>query len=397
MKEPLRIIHIEDSPEDVELIRLSLQREGFVPEVRRVETRAELFDVLTREVCDVILADYTLPGFNGIQALEIARSLKPEVPFIFVSGTITEETAVETLRNGATDYLLKDRPARLAAAIRRALEEGRERSLHSVLEKRLHQTRRLQAVSSLAGGVAHDINRLLTKIKGQASSLASKCRKVEGAPELADELSGTAEEGVQLMQRLLAFARQSEARLSWIDPSEKLKEITTAVKVILPPTVQVEMQLEPKLPAILADPEHLRRVVTNLVLNANDAMSEGGRITISAEVVQFDPVPPYLSELGDLPYLLIKVADTGAGMDEATRLRVFEPFFTTKPLTDGAGLGLSEVLGLMRIHNGLIDVQSEPGHGTVVSLFFPLSRQGPSPGQIKKIPPIQIPEAVLPF
>src|SRR6201999_3056227 len=98
----------------------------------------------------------------------------------------------------------------------------------------------------------------------------------------------------------------------------------------------------------------------------------GGSITITAEVVQFDSAAPYLPDVADAPYLCLKLTDAGVGMDEATRLRVFEPFFTTKLLRNGAGLGLPEVFGLMRTHNGLIDIKSQPGIGTEVSLFFPL-------------------------
>ncbi len=127
MSEPLRIVHVEDSPEDVELIRYSLARQGYAPEVKRVETRAEFLVALTHDECDLILSDYTsCPPSVARSALEISASLKPEVPFIFVSGTIQEGTAIESLRNGATDYVLKDRPGRLVSVIRRALRERKE-------------------------------------------------------------------------------------------------------------------------------------------------------------------------------------------------------------------------------------------------------------------------------
>jgi signal transduction histidine kinase len=135
-------------------------------------------------------------------------------------------------------------------------------------------------------------------------------------------------------------------------------------------------------------------MLTNLALNSRDAMPEGGAITLSAEVIQFEPVAPQLSDISDEPYLCLKLCDTGSGMDEATRLRVFEPFFTTKFLRNGAGLGLPEVFGLMRTHNGLIDIQSQPNDKTCVSLFFPLRRDGQPLGEVKKIPSIQSAETV---
>jgi DNA-binding NtrC family response regulator len=127
MKKTLHIVHVEDSEEECELVKQRLLSDGLDCDVQRVETRSQLVDFLTNAKCDLVLSDYTLPEFNGSEALVIASALKPQVPFIFVSGTIGEETAVESLRNGATDYVLKDRPARLVPAIRRALKEAQEK------------------------------------------------------------------------------------------------------------------------------------------------------------------------------------------------------------------------------------------------------------------------------
>ena len=397
MSELLKIIHVEDSPTDVELIEHSLINEGFTPEVLRVETRTELLDALTHGECDLILSDFTLPAFSGTQALEISSALKPNVPFIFVSGTIQEGTAIESLRNGATDYVLKDRPARLVSAIRRALREKQEAALHTALEKRLQQARRLQAVSTLAGDVARDVSRILLKIKNQAHALANHCADSPRAHDLIGKMIDTTDEGSELMQQLLAFARRSEAHLTSLDTIPFLHEATAALRVLLPAAVEVKLQLADKLPALFADPEHIRRMLANLALNASDAMPDGGTLTLSAEVVQFDPVPPQMPEIAEAPCLCITVADDGTGMDEATRLRVFEPFFTTKFLRNGAGLGLPEVFGLMRTHNGLIDIQSQPGAGTSVHLFFPLRREGRVEGEIRKVSPIQMPETAASF
>ena len=154
MKNPLYVLHIEDSEEDCELVRELLRSNGLDCEVRRVETRDQVFDSLQNESFDLILADCKLPGFSGLHALEIAHALKPEVPFVFVSGTIGEETAIESLRNGATDYVLKDRLSRLIPAVRRAMAESEERTLCRQLEQRLHEAGRLEAISTLSHGIA---------------------------------------------------------------------------------------------------------------------------------------------------------------------------------------------------------------------------------------------------
>ena len=164
MKQTLNILHIEDSKEDSELVQHLLMSNGLNCEVTRIESRPEIFDELEKKSYDLILADCKLPNFSGLRALEIAHALKPEIPFVFVSGTIGEETAIESLRNGATDYVLKDRLSRLVPAVRRALAEAEERSLCRQLQQRLREAGRLEAISTLSNGIAHDFNNILTII-----------------------------------------------------------------------------------------------------------------------------------------------------------------------------------------------------------------------------------------
>jgi signal transduction histidine kinase len=294
--------------------------------------------------------------------------------------------------------VLKDHLSRLVPAVRRALEETKEQEARRAWEKRLHQARRLQAASTLAGGVAHDVNKLFMKIREHADLLAREGEHSESTLEIVEKLRDTANEGSGLMQQLLAFARKSEAHLTRIDLPRYLHEEKATLDLLLPKGMELRMQLEEDLPLLFADPEHLHRILVNLVLNARDAMPRGGQIALSAELVQFNPIPEHFMELEDVPYICLKIADAGVGMDEATRHRVFEPFFTTKPVGEGTGLGLPEVFGLMRIHNGLVDIHSEPGKGTAVSLFFPLPRNSYSaPRQIKQLPPISVPEVAAPL
>ena len=173
------------------------------------ENRTQLVDSLSLKRCDLVLADCSLPDFSGMQALEIVSAFKPQIPFIFVSGTIGEEAAIDSLRNGATDYILKDRLSRLVPAIRRALVESEEHATRRALERRLHHARRLQAVSTLAGGVAHDMDKLLAKIQGHIFLLTDECKSSPSALEIIEDLDETAKQGSELMQQLLAFARKS--------------------------------------------------------------------------------------------------------------------------------------------------------------------------------------------
>src|SRR5580658_8365444 len=142
MKQSVRILYIEDSMDDCEFVKRRLEKDGLDCDVTRVETRPQLFAALQNHAFDLILSDGNLPGVSGLQALEIAHALKPEVPFVFISGTIGEEAAIESLRNGATDYVLKDRLCRLTPAVRRALAEAERRTLSQKLQQRLREAGR---------------------------------------------------------------------------------------------------------------------------------------------------------------------------------------------------------------------------------------------------------------
>jgi len=398
MKNLLHIIHVEDSEEDSELVKRQLENEGVQCEIKRIETRAALVDHLCGTEYDLVLSDCTLPQFSGFDALEISLALKPQIPFIFFSGTIGEEAAIESLRNGATDYVLKNNLSRLVPAVRRALTETEEQATRREIERRLHQTRRLQGVTTLAANVAHDVDQILATIRGCASSLATEFSNSPRALELISVLEKNANQGSEQMHQLLSFARRHKASLTDVELIPFLGRLASEMKLTLPRDIELMFKLEPKLPHIFADPEQLRRILSNIILNARDALPVGGRITISTELVHFDPIPPHAAVVEDTPYLALRIADNGIGMDEATRLRIFEPFFTTKSIGKGSGLGLSEVFGLMRIHNGLIEVQSAPGKGTTVSLYFPLPRNSKiAPESITQIPPVSMPEVAAPL
>jgi signal transduction histidine kinase len=372
MRSKLRILHLEDSPEDCELIRQMLVKEGLDCQLKRHDTYEGFVQALKARDYDLIFADCALPEFSGLEALELAREIAPDVPFIFVSGTMGEETAIDLLRSGATDYVLKQRLSRLVPAARRALAEAAEKNKNREMEQRLRQAQRLEAVGTLAGGVAHDFNNILTIIKGHVSLLPDECDRPERVKEITATIDRAAQRGTDLVKQLLAFARKSDGSFTSVNVNQQVKEIVAMLREAFPRNLAFGLELDPQLPEILADPGQLERVIINLATNARDAMPTGGKITLATRRVPGDQVPYVPSEEGKNPHICLSVADTGIGMDEETRQHIFEPFFTTKPKGQGTGLGMPVVYGLMQSHNGIVDIWSEKEKGTKVSLFFPV-------------------------
>jgi two-component system, cell cycle sensor histidine kinase and response regulator CckA len=379
MKELLQFIHVEDIASDSELVIHLLNQNGFNCRVRRVETRMQLLNALEEPDCDLVLSDCTLPRYSGLEALRDVHQRKPHIPFIFVSGTIGEEVAIRSLQEGATDYVLKNRLSRLVPAVRRALSEAESRKIRRAMEEQLRQARKLEAVGLLAGGLAHDVRNLLQILRLSLSLLPLKVNEPETVLKLTDQMERTLDRGCEMVNELLSFARKSESRLLPTDLTTDIRDTVNNILPSLPENVRLQLDLKENLPQVLADVGQIDRVLTNLVVNARDAMPEGGVLYVSTALSYASPDPHEAGNAKRVTYVRLSVADTGIGMDEATRARMFEPFFTTKGCGKGTGLGLSVVCGLMENHSGFIDVQSKAGEGTTVSLFFPVIEEtGPA-------------------
>jgi two-component system, cell cycle sensor histidine kinase and response regulator CckA len=379
VKPPLRLLHLEDDPVDAELITTTLI-EGNIPcQSQLVDTRQAFVAALKEGRMDLILADYSIPGFDGMTALTLARQHCPDVPFLFVSATIGEELAIDTMHQGATDYVLKQRLGRLVPSVQRALRElddraERKRAEEALRqsEKQFRQSQKMEAVGRLAGGIAHDFNNLLTVIVGYSQVLSTELGPQHPLRGKVDETLRAGERAAMLIRQLLTFSRKQS-----LDPKIlSLNTAVTSLESLLRRLIGEDIQLVSKLDStngrLRADQAQLEQVLVNLIVNARDAMPKGGMLTVETAQVELTRSPVYhITPLLPGPYVRLSVGDTGCGMDRQTQSHIFEPFFTTKGEGKGSGLGLSTVFGIVTQCGGAIDVTSRVGHGTRFDLYFP--------------------------
>ena len=499
-----RILHLEDDPADRELVRETLESEGIAYDLVQVDTREGFEGGLAHEGVELVLSDFALPHFDGFSALEIAQTRRPNLPFIFVSGTLGEEAAIESLRRGATDYVLKQRLSRLGPAVRRALEEvavrrkrleaaeaaanrqqflkamlesldagivacdadgvltmfnraaremvglaettlpleqwgdhyslyhpdgkrlldkdahplfralcgervrdaevlirrkdGQARNvlasgqpilgvhgqslgavvaLHDItdrklLEGQLRQSQKLEAVGSLAGGIAHDFNNLLTVIGGYSAMVLSQLDPGDPKYGNVEEISKASERAAAMTRQLLAFSRRQLLEPKIVDLNTIVSDIQKMLQRLLPANIEFVTALTQDSSRIKVDPGQIEQVILNLVVNARDAMPEGGRLVVETATEDVGPAHgPSPSALGPGSYVVLSVRDTGSGMSAETQARIFEPFFTTKEVGKGTGLGLSTVYGIVRQSGGSVAVESELRSGSTFRVYLP--------------------------
>jgi signal transduction histidine kinase/CheY-like chemotaxis protein len=290
-------------------------------------------------------------------------------------------------------WLIATRQTALAAAVEErthsltaAYEElQRQIAVRERIEAQLLQSQKMEGIGRLAGGIAHDFNNLLTAILGYTALIRMGLRPGDAVAEDVAEVEKAARRAADLTRQLLAFARKQVVTPRVVSLNELVGNLQRLLDRLIGPHVMLETELAPDLWAVRADAGQLEQVVTNLVVNARDALPRGGTVRLVTRNVTL--TPDAAAAYADLPagdYVRLDVADSGEGMDEATLARVFEPFFTTKEKGKGTGLGLATAYGIVRQAGGSVSANSRPGEGSTFTVLLP--RVNEPPGRVEATP-----------
>jgi signal transduction histidine kinase len=376
MKAPLHILHLEGSPDDASLVQSVLTAGGIQCSLTREDTLAGFEAALKRGNVDLVLSACSSAGFDGLAALELVRARWPDLPFIFVSGAVDEERAIELLKRGATDYVQREHLSRLVPEVQRAMQEKEEHIERRRLEELFIQSQKMEVVGQLASGVAHDFNNILAVIMGYSDLILSQLNPEHDLHKCASEIQHAAERASKLTKQLLLFSRKQAVQPTALDLNEVLKSLDKILRKLIDENIEMRFVLGNPIGCIKADSGHVGQMLMNLVVNARDAMPNGGRLTIETHNVTL--AENYTSTRPEIipgDYVMLAVSDTGCGMTDEVKQHLFEAFFTTKPKGKGTGLGLTTCQSIIRQCGGHIGVYSEPDKGTTFKVYFPLSEQ----------------------
>jgi signal transduction histidine kinase len=362
---PLSVLIVDDSESDARLLARHVGKH-FTLHWERVDTGEALREALGKPF-EVVLCDYAMGDFDAPQALAIYRAAASDLPFIVLSGAVGEERAADCMREGAHDFVLKDRLERLVPAIQRERVEAETRASLRASRTALAHSEKLRALGEMAAGISHDLKNVLNPLLLHLELFDRSLGRgnVEAAREATGEMRGVLMRGLEMVERLRTFGHRDSAGHVPIDLRRIAEE---AVKLVAPRaragTVSLETAFAPT-PTIAGSGGDLLALVVNLVTNALDAVAARSgnersriRVTTATDI--------------DRDRIELTVEDDGPGIPEPERERVFEPFYTTKGVV-GTGLGLSMARASAEIHGGSLTVDASPLGGARFVLRLPIA------------------------
>jgi len=376
-RESTKVLIVDDDHTMRLLTRATLEKNGF--QVDEAEDGSTALKVFRDFQPDLILLDVMMPNMDGFATCSALRTLLEGeyLPIVIVTGLDDIDSINRAYEAGATDFITKpiNWPL-LAHRVRYILRASHAFHQHKQLEEQLYQSQKMEAVGRLAGGVAHDFNNILTVIRGCSELILSRLQDGDDFYQDVVEVLEASEQAASLTRQLLAFSRKQVLQPKVFDLNHIVSTIEKMLRRLIGENIELNTLLGPETMPVKADPGQLEQVVMNLIINARDAMPQGGKLTLETAKVFLDEAYCQLhAEVTPGPYVLLAISDTGLGMDPETQAHIFEPFFTTKEKEKGTGLGLATVHGIIRQSDGFIWVYSEKERGTTFKIYLPEAQE----------------------
>jgi signal transduction histidine kinase len=377
-----RLLVVDDEPSNLHLLTRILTAAGY----RSVETVADPRTVPARvaeRATDLLLLDLHMPHLDGFEVLEQLAALPSTrlPPVLVLTGDPTPEARRRAFQGGARDFITKPfEPDEALLRVGNVLDvhflQRRLQAQNHLLEQQLQHADRLEVIGRLTSGITHDFNNLLTVARGNADMARQQLSPNTPAHDDLGQALHALDAASALARRLLGFSRINAVQPQRVELNAAVRDALQLSGRLIGQEIRVEAELSRQPLHVLADPRQIDQVVMNLAANARDAMPAGGTLRVSTRSRQ---VPPGEDGGGFriMPgrYAVVTIADTGEGIDPAARERIFDPFFTTKAEGKGTGLGLSIVYAIVKHASGYIWVESEPGRGTVFTLYLPTTAE----------------------
>jgi len=395
-KKIILLLLVEDNPGDARRIQEMLaqsQMENSMLPLIVVENQPSLgsaCSVLEQKDVDAVLLDLSLPDSRGLNSFRKVHTQFPRLPVVILTGLDDETVALEAVREGAQDYLVKGRveTGELTMAIRHAIQHKRLEEENKSIQGQLFQSQKMEAIGILAGGVAHDFNNLITAIRGSTDMALFKCEA--GHPAVKDIMNvrDTTERAGRLTRQLLLFSQKHQKEFSLFTVNEVIEALIKMLHRILGEDISIHTDLAQEPWSVRADRGSMEQALLNLTVRAREAMPAGGTLAFKTENANVDDA--YCGKVRDArvgKFVHLAVSDSGPGMSPETMERLFEPFYAGKDGTvRGTGLGLSVVQGIVKEHEGWIAVRSAEKTGTVFDMFLPAVPDAARQAAEKKIP-----------
>jgi len=368
-REERRILIVDDEKDFVLSLEDILESRGYC--VEKAHSRKSAWEKIIHFDAQVALLDIRLGRSDGINLIDNFKKTRPGIVCVMMTAYATIDTAVRSLQKGAYDYLRKPFEAdELLANLDRCFEKIQLENEKKHLEAQLFQTQKMEAISVLAGGIAHEFNNALFGITGNVDLIEFDFPNDKKIKDYIAPMKNSTSRMAELTAQLMAYARGGKNQEETFSLSKFIIDTLPLIQYSMNPSIYIDTELSLDSSPVKGDLAQLQMVLSALLINAYEAIDEKGRIRVSVRDEEVDG--GFIGSGIDLKpgsYVFIIIEDNGQGMDRETKNKIFEPFFSTK--LQGRGLGLAAVYGIIKNHNGWIFIDSKPGCGTVVRIFLP--------------------------